>query len=166
MIKDIIFNRTLVIYGAALASITALTAALISQYVYGLYPCILCLYQRVPYGLIIAFAVLYFFLKNKAIRSALYIASALAFFINSAIAFFHAGVEQLWWKGTDSCTTSFPSGADLDTIRNAIMNAPIARCDEIPFELFGLSMAAYNVIFCLALGCAMTFIYIKTAGRS
>jgi disulfide bond formation protein DsbB len=36
------------------------------------------------------------------------------------------------------------------------MNAPVTRCDEAAFELFGISMAGYNGLLSLALA-AFTF---------
>ena len=40
------------------ASVVVLGTALLSQYVGGLQPCILCLYQRVPYGVVIVLTAL------------------------------------------------------------------------------------------------------------
>jgi disulfide bond formation protein DsbB len=34
-----------------------------------------------------------------------------------------------------------------------IMGAPLVRCDEVPWELFSLSMASWNAIISFALAC-------------
>jgi disulfide bond formation protein DsbB len=31
------------------------------------------------------------------------------------------------------------------------MSAPVVRCDQVPWSLFGISMAGYNVVLSLAL---------------
>jgi disulfide bond formation protein DsbB len=33
-----------------------------------------------------------------------------------------------------------------------VMAAPVVRCDVVPWSLFGISMAGYNVVISLALG--------------
>lgn len=41
-------------FGLAAISAFALSMAFTAQYIFGLEPCILCLYQRIPYALVIA----------------------------------------------------------------------------------------------------------------
>ena len=59
------------------------------------------------------------------------------------------GVEQGWWEGTSGCG-SISTTDDLAALRAQIMNAPIVRCDEVAWSLFGISMAGYNVLYSLA----------------
>jgi disulfide bond formation protein DsbB len=140
------------------ASIAVLGTALLSQYVGGLEPCVLCLYQRVPYVLTIVLsgAALAFvsFMDNEIpamlVRVAL-IVCAILFLIGAGIAAYHVGVEQGWWRGTEAC-----SGADLNSLtaaelREQLLKAPIIRCDEIAWSAFGISMAGYNFIVSLLL---------------
>lgn len=148
-IKHLLFKANpLIIVGCI--SILALILAFIAQYIFNLEPCILCIYERYPYALLIAIMVVAHFYK-KMFRPLVLIAGLTALF-NAGLSFFHVGVELKWWAGTDSCGTTMPeAGATLEEIRAMIMNAPTARCDEIPFELFGISMAGYNVLLCLGL---------------
>ncbi len=138
------------------ASIVVLGTALLSQYVGGLRPCVLCLYQRVPYVLTIILSglALAAFLAGRpqptVARWAL-AACAAVFLAGAGIAAYHVGVEQGWWAGTASC-----SGPDLNTmtieeLREHLLAAPIVRCDEVAWSLFGISMAGYNVLTSLAL---------------
>jgi disulfide bond formation protein DsbB len=53
------------------------------------------------------------------------------------------------------------TGADLEA---AIMNAPVTRCDDIAFQMFGISMAGYNGLASLMLA-AFTFWGFTRAGR-
>jgi disulfide bond formation protein DsbB len=137
------------------ASVAILGAALLSQYVGGLQPCVLCLYQRVPYAVTIAIGVLGLIfagsLGSRGMAAAAG-ACALAFVIGAGIAAFHVGVEQHWWEGTSACgTTLGGAGQSLDELRRQLLEQPVVRCDEIAWSLFGISMAGYNFLVSLAL---------------
>ena len=80
-------------------AVTALMTALISQYEYGLQPCVLCIFQRYPYGIIIVLGLVGVLLSCKYIKSVSAIMGliGLTFLANSVIAFYHSGVELKWW---------------------------------------------------------------------
>lgn len=142
-----------ILWGLGLISVAALSAALIAQYGFGLYPCELCLYQRIPYAVVILLAVLGLIATKKmgAKYGAFNIAlCAIAFFINSAIAFYHVGVEESWWSS--GCSINTIANQSVDDMLAAIKSAPAVSCSAKPWTLFGLSMAAYNVILCALLG--------------
>lgn len=145
------------------AAAVILGAAYISQYGFGYAPCELCWYQRYPYMLVIVIAAIAFITRNRhdielkrAARGFLIIITLLLF-LDAAVAFFHVGVEQLWWKGLSSCSVSFSDGASNDDILETILNANAVRCDEVQWSLFGISMAGYN--FLIALGLAIFGVY-------
>jgi len=137
-------------------SALALIMAFISQYVFGLAPCVLCIYQRYPYALIIALGILGAWVVGKKPFAAPWIMGAisLSFIINSAIAFYHTGVERKWWPShLEGCAVPEMKG-DITDVLAQIAATPVVRCDEIPWTdpIIGLSMANYNVMLCLGLG--------------
>jgi disulfide bond formation protein DsbB len=67
--------------------------------------------------------------------------------ISGLIGGYHAGVEYHWWQGITTCSTTRLGGGDP---LEAIMNAPVIRCDVPAWTLFGISMAGYNCIGSLA----------------
>lgn len=140
----------------AIISAAALGMALIGQYGFNLHPCILCIYQRYPYGIIIALGLIGFVMsfKNKKIVAGIMGMIGLTFLANSLIAFYHTGVEQKWWKSfLEGCSVPELKG-DMNEILATIQSrGNAARCDEIPWSdpIFNLSMANYNVMFCLGL---------------
>lgn len=144
--------QTLLLVLAAAAA-AALGVALISQYVFGLLPCELCIYQRWPLAAIAvlgaAAALLLRGDRNRGLARAAVGACALLFLLDAGIAGFHVGVEQGWWEGTSECTAPSSGAASLEELRAQIMNAPVIQCDEVAFSLFGISMAGYNFLFCL-----------------
>jgi len=140
---------TLVLLGA----LFALLVALASQYWGGLAPCELCLDQRwalVAAG-ILAVPGIFLETKPKAARIFLLLAGAAAL-VGAGIAVFHVGVEQHWWQGTSSCTTQIKAGMSAAEFEAAILAAPVVRCDDIAWSLFGISMAGYNILYSGALG--------------
>ena len=63
---------------------------------------------------------------------------------------YHAGVEQKWWEGPDSCTITSDTGTvSALEFFNQLQEIPFVRCDEIPWEMFGVSMAGYNFLISL-----------------
>jgi disulfide bond formation protein DsbB len=134
------------------SAVFALGSAYISQYVFGLQPCPLCFWQRKPFFAIIIVAVLFLIIPmlKKYQKLAIQIA-VLLLIINSAIAFYHAGVEQKWFKGLDSCATTSINSNSLEDLKLALEKNKAVRCDQPQFIFLGLSMAAWNVIYCLGL---------------
>lgn len=146
-------------------SAAALGLAFMAQYGYGLAPCILCLYQRWPFAVIIAMSVLSSLLIKKCPKAATWVLGfiSLTFFTNTVFAFYHTGVERKWWPSfLEACTIPKMEGNIADVLAK-IQTAPIVRCDEIPWTdpVLGLSMANYNVVFCLILGILALYAAIK-----
>lgn len=134
--------------------VSALAAAFGSEAFLGLEPCVLCIYQRYPYAIVIILSAIGFGTRKrvKAVVSLLGL-SSLSFFVNSAIAFYHTGVERKWWEShSESCTIFHFDNKEQSVLEN-ILSTPMGRCDEIPWQdpLLGLSMANYNVALCLLL---------------
>ena len=122
-----------------------LGGALFSQYVGGLYPCEMCYWQRWPHAAAILLAIgAYLSASNPKRSRTLVMLAALAVAVSGAIGVFHAGVEIGWWEGITQCTAT---GA---TSLQDIMNVPLVRCDQVQWELFGISMAGWNAIISLA----------------
>ena len=125
-----------------------LGGALVSQYLFGLPPCEMCWWQRYPHGLALGFGAAAFALRSDwLVRLA-----ALAILVSGAIGGFHAGVEYGWWEGLTRCATNAVAGGDP---LEAIMNAPLIRCDVAPWSLFGISLAGWNFLISGAAGLAI-----------
>lgn len=131
---------------------TALTLAFGSQYLGGLSPCEMCWWQRWAYFAAIALLLPGLIPRTPArARRLVLILGGLAFLVGGGVALFHTGVEQHWWRGFTACTAPMGGSGGLDDLRAAILAAPVTRCDEIPWSLFGLSIAGFNAIASFAL---------------
>lgn len=135
----------LLLYGSALL----LGGAYAFQYIGGLEPCQLCLYQRIPHGLVIAITLVALALKPRGVvLLAILLALGLILDISALLAGFHVGVEQKWWEGLPGCTsTAISTNMSIDQLKDAILGREkVVPCDEVVWSLFGISMAGYNFI--------------------
>lgn len=135
----------------AVISFTALAIAFASEAFFGLEPCRLCIYQRWPFAVGIVLGVMGVFAPLKRVIAGIL---ALNFLTNSGVAFYHTGVEQRWWQSAvDGCSITFFDPTQGQSILENIMSTPMASCEDIPWQdpVIGLSMANYNVAFCLGL---------------
>ena len=146
-----LFNSRAALVLIALTSALALGVAFISQHVFDLPPCDLCIYQRYPYVIATALCLVTLMPAARPFGAWTLILSALFLSINSGIAAYHVGVEQHWWIGPEGCTGPGGTPQTLEALRAQIAATPVIRCDDIAFSLFGISMAGYNFLFALAL---------------
>lgn len=142
---------------AALGSALMLAAAFGFQYIGDLPPCKMCIWQRWPHGAAAAIGLIGALIYHRGIA----ILGALAALTTAAIGLYHAGVEQDWWEGPSTCTAQPLGEMSAAQALAKILEAPVVRCDEIPWELFGLSMAGWNAVVSLGL----TFIWLLAARR-
>lgn len=120
-----------------------LGGALAFQFIGGLHPCEMCIWQRWPHVVALVLASLALFVAPSVRRLPLGLA-AIAVAVTAGIGVYHAGVEQKWWQGPAACTaTDFGSGDFL----TGVLAAPVVQCDQIAWSLAGISMAGYNAIF-------------------
>ena len=145
--NEVFITPKRLVIAAGLGSAALLIAALGFQYIGGLAPCKMCLWQRYPHVAAVFVAALFFVFKYRSV-AALGAGASLA---TAGIGFYHAGVELSWWEGPNSCTSGAIGGMSTEDLINQIMAAPMVRCDEIPWALWGLSMAGWNALMSLAL---------------
>lgn len=124
-----------------------LAGALGFQFVGGLHPCELCMWQRWPHLAAVVLGLAAFVLP--AVRKPLLILAALAVLTSAAVAVLHVGVEQQWWVGPTTCSAP---GAPKGDFLAGMMAAPLIRCDAAAWSLFGVSMAGWNALFSTLIG--------------
>ncbi|NBO20204.1 MAG: disulfide bond formation protein B [Proteobacteria bacterium] len=135
----------------ALAALCSLLFVYIAEYGFDLQPCYLCLWQRGPYFAVLAIAAgVYLRPIEKMIIIALVFA-ALAVASGLGLAVFHSGVERHWWAGTEQCALRPLNGGTELSLREQLLQTPVARCDQISWSLFGLSMTNYNALLSMGL---------------
>ena len=79
--------------------------------------------------------------------------------INCAISFYHVGVEKKIFQGPTTCSSENLNNIDnLEDLKEALSKTKAIRCDEPSFVFLGLSMAGWNVIYCLGLFFMVVFL--------
>jgi disulfide bond formation protein DsbB len=119
------------------------------QFIGEMPPCKLCYWQRYPHVAAIGIGLLALMLPNAGL---LYL-GALAALTTAGIGIYHSGVERGYWEGPTTCTSGPIGGLTPEQLLEQIMGAPLVRCDEVPWEMLGLSMASWNAVASLGLAC-------------
>lgn len=140
-------TRNILILLASAGSAALLLGALGFQYLGGLPPCDLCISQRWPHLAAVLIGALALALPGRVLP----LLGGAAALTTSGLGLYHTGVERGWWEGPSTCTSGSVSGLSADQLLDQIMAAPLIRCDEVAWELLGLSMASWNAIAALGL---------------
>ncbi|MBN8530266.1 MAG: disulfide bond formation protein B [Alphaproteobacteria bacterium] len=139
-----------------IASVLALGGALVSQYGFGLRPCHLCLWQRVPYAVTLLLAVVAWTLRANTSRAGLVAwLCTIVFVAGGILASYHAAVEWRLIAGPDGCTGEITPGMSLEDLQARINGAAAVRCDEPALVVLGLSMAGWNAVLSFGLAAAV-----------
>ena len=155
------FSARLVFLALLAASVIILGAAFAFQLIGGLQPCELCILQRYPYAVAIGLTGVGIGLARAGVERRflvfLLLLCALTFLVGAGIGVFHVGVEHKWWEGTSACVGNLTGAGSVEDLRERLLKAPVVRCDEPAWSLFGISMAGYNVLLSLALAIGSLF---------
>jgi disulfide bond formation protein DsbB len=142
-------NQTVILAGAY--SLAMILGTQFFQYVVGVPPCEMCYWQRWPLevAIVLCFGGAGLFAAGIIGRQAIAALAWIALILIAAtgvIGAYQAGVEWKFLPGPTSCTGArfeFHGAADL------VNAAPVVRCDEASWRLFGISLAGYNAVFSL-----------------
>lgn len=134
-----------------LFSLASLAFAYTSEHVFGLLPCILCVYQRIPYFVVILFALLSLLLKGRK-RMILVALCGVVLLAGAGIAAYHVGVEHGKFHLDGGCESTGPVPSTLEEMRNQLIGKPAAPCDKPQFIFLGISMAGWNFFFSSLVG--------------
>ena len=156
-------RRRFAILLAAGGSAAVLAAAFAFQYLGGLAPCQLCIWQRWPHAAAVILGALALIVTRGIPGRILPLLGSLAALASAGIGVFHVGVEQKWWEGLASCTAGSISGlSTADLLNPDVAVGAVVRCDAIAWQMFGISMAGWNVI----LSALLAMIWVAAYRRS
>ena len=126
-----------------IVAIAAVSGSFIGEYFFALKPCILCLYQRYIWIIILAVSIEFLFYRP------VWIAIVFLLLLNAGIAGYQVGVEQKIFALPSICQSPPISANTLQQLSDQVMNTPPVRCDKVEWELYGISMAGYNALLCI-----------------
>lgn len=121
-----------------------------SQIIGGLYPCELCLEQRMAYYYGLPLLLIVLITWNRLPLAVWYLAMAIVaaiFAWGAYMGAYHAGVEWGFWPGPTACT-GVGDAMDFNALSDM---KPVIGCDVVQFRLFGISLAGYNALISVAI---------------
>ena len=131
-------------------SVIALLGAYATEYIMNLPPCVLCVYQRYCYYLLIVFSAIGF--AKPANKPVIWLVAAT---ILSAclIAGYHASVERRIIAASKHCSSQVKISDNLSIaeIKDMLYEKPVASCERAALKFIGLSMAEWNLLLNLGL---------------
>jgi disulfide bond formation protein DsbB len=134
--------------GPLLGSLALLLGAFAFQYLGGLAPCPLCIWQRWPHAIAVGLGLMILAWPRRGLA----LLAGLAVLAGAGIGLYHAGIEQGWWPGPTTCTAPEPGAVPAGELLDQILATPVVLCDQVAWSLLGISMAGWNAI--LSLGVA------------
>ena len=133
-----------IFYGIFFFSIVSIFFAFYLQYILGHAPCKLCIYQRVPYYLIIAIGVINL-LFNKYLKFSLILISVLLLselFISGYHTLSTFGIIE--YTGCESATLP----TDINQLKEALLkDSLVVTCSNANLKFFGIPLSLYNTLF-------------------
>ncbi|MEM7119739.1 MAG: disulfide bond formation protein B [Pseudomonadota bacterium] len=144
----------------ALASAAMLGGAFYFQHVEGLAPCPLCIAQRWAHAVVLVIGlILALGVGGKRLGRPWLAALTLALLGSAGIAAYHVGVELHW---IESAFCGVSDGANtIEDLKAQLWETDVVRCDEVPWSLFGISMAGYNLLISLVLAAVALFATVR-----
>lgn len=133
-----------------LAAAAAIGVALLLEHGFGLKPCHLCLYERVPYYAVLALLPVAWALGRPRLGLGI---AALLLLGDAGLSAYHVAVEQGWVPLPQSCAATAGEARTPEELRAQIMGAA-PTCDQVSAGFLGLSLAAWNGLYALGAGLA------------
>lgn len=137
-------DKKKIVYGIFFFSIVSILFAFYLQYILGHAPCKLCIYQRVPYYLIIVIGVINL-LFNKYLKFSLFLISVLLLselFISGYHTLSTFGIIE--YTGCESATLP----TDINQLKEALLNDKlVVTCSNANLKFFGIPLSFYNTLF-------------------
>ena len=115
-------------------SFFSLIAALYVEYILGFKPCMLCIYQRIPYAIAILISLIVFFIGN---RNILLIILGLTFLSGILLSGYHVSIEKGVIEPVFSCTGENIKALEKEEILKSLNNIQ-PDCKDVDFSIFGV----------------------------
>ena len=136
-------------------SFFSLAAALFVEYILNFKPCILCIYQRIPYAIALLISLIAFFNGNK---KTLLVILGLTFVASVLLSGYHVSIEKGIIEPLFSCTGENIKALEKEEILKSLNNIQ-PDCKDVDFSIFGVSLATLNFIISFVLTIVIVYIF-------
>ncbi|MGI9485007.1 MAG: disulfide bond formation protein B [Geminicoccaceae bacterium] len=123
-----------------LAALAILATVFASQYLGGLEPCQMCIWQRWPFAILVVIGLIGAFWRPKVMLTL----ALLTLLVSIGLAGYHVAVEQGWLALPAGCAVGTDAGS-VEELK-ALLKAAPPTCDQVDFSVLGLSLAGWNVV--------------------
>ena len=121
------------------------------EFFQGVAPCKLCIYQRLPYFIIILLATSFLLIKNQNLKKITFLFYILIFTSSLVMSVYHFGIEKNLWNALAGCETNIKSFSNSDNLKEYLLNKDYVSCSDVSFKFLKISLAGYNTIVSLIL---------------
>ena len=140
-------------------SILSILFAFYVEYILGHKPCNLCLFQRLPYILIIFLIVLLLIFRN--FERLIFLFLSIIFLSGAFLALYHVGIEQGFFSESFVCKGDGNDGTlNKEEILKQLKIRQIS-CIDVTFTMLGVSLATINTFVSTILAIITFKIFIK-----
>ena len=136
-------------------SFFSLAAAIYIEYILNFKPCLLCVYQRIPYAIALLISLTAFFFGNKNISL---IILGLTFLSGILLSGYHVSIEKGFIEPIFSCTGENIKALEKEEILKSLNNIQ-PGCKDVDFSIFGVSLATLNFIISFVLTIVIVYIF-------
>ena len=136
-------------------SFFSLAAAFYIEHILGFKPCILCVYQRIPYAIALLISLIAFFVGN---RNIFLIILGLTFLGGILLSGYHLSIEKGFIEPIFSCTGENIEALEKEEILKSLNNIK-PDCKDVDFSIFGISLATLNFIISFVLTIVIVYIF-------
>ncbi len=140
-------------------SILSILFAFYVEYILGHKPCNLCLFQRLPYILIIFLIILLLIFRN--FERLMFLFLSIIFLSGALLALYHFGIEQGIFSESFVCKSNDKDGTlNKEEILKQLKIRQIS-CKDVTFTILGVSLATINTFVSTILAIITFRIFIK-----
>ena len=126
------------------------------EFFQGVAPCKLCIYQRLPYFIIILLATSFLLIKIQNLKKITF----LIFTSSLVMSVYHFGIEKNLWNALTGCETSVKSFSNSNDLKEYLLNKDYVSCSDVSFKFLGISLAGYNILISFSLA-ILSFVGLK-----
>ena len=132
-----------------ISSFISIASAYFLEYVLQVKVCQLCLYQRIPYFVILILSITAFVVKSTIFQKGLLYFSTFVIVSGAGISVYHIGVLHGVFTAPSCSNTSIDQSNlnSIEEIHDVIINNNSLPCNVSSFEFLGMPLPVWNLIY-------------------
>jgi disulfide bond formation protein DsbB len=130
-----------------LIGIAVFASAYVMENYFGVLSCKLCVYERLVFAVGGGIAFVSLIILTPRLQSMAVSLIGITFLFGGCLALYHVAIQQHLVDLPTFCNTmDFGAMNNVQALKEALLQTPFVRCDQVNWSFMGLSLAAYNAI--------------------